>query len=183
MNKTALLVIDVQDSFKASAQRWNKRNNPKFEENLSRLISAFKKHNQPVIYVLHSDKDNAFDKTSPYYKLMDFLAVGDDIVLEKTTHSTFASTDLQTRLNKMNCNHIVITGIQTEQCCETTARHGADLGYLVDYVSEATLTFPIKHWADGPDLMPAEIVERTEYALAGRFARIKTVNEIIAELG
>jgi len=183
MNKTTLLVIDVQDSFKAVPERWAQRNNPKFEANVSKLIAAFKKHNQAIIYVMHSDKDNAFAKTSPHYKLMDFLDAGDDPILEKTTRSSFASTDLQTRLNKMSCNHIVITGIQTEQCCETTARHGGDLGYQVDFVTEATLSFPIKHWAGGKDLMPEQIVERTEYALAGRFASIKTVEDVIAELG
>ncbi len=182
MNKTALLVIDVQDSFKAFPKHWAKRNNLKFEANISKLIAAFEANNQPIFYVLHSDPDEAFLLTSPHYKLMDFLDAKDKPILEKTTRSVFASTDLQTRLNKMHCNHIVITGIQTEQCCETTTRHGADLGYTVDYVSEATLTFPIKHWAGGKDLMPAEIVERTEYALAGRFASIKTVAQVIDEL-
>lgn len=182
MKKTALLVIDVQDSFKASPKHWAKRNNPKFEENISKLVTAFKAKNQPIFYVLHSDPDEAFLVNSPHYKLMDFLNVEDNPVLEKTTRSVFASTDLQTRLNQMGCNHIIITGIQTEQCCETTTRHGADLGYTVDYVTEATLTFPIKHWAGGKDLMPAEIVERTEYALAGRFANIKTVAQVVAEL-
>lgn len=180
--KTALLVIDVQDSFKANQERWQQRNNPEFENNLSKLINAFKKANQPIFFVLHSDKDAAFEISSPYYKLMDFLDAGDYPLLEKTTRSVFASTDLQMQLTKMSCNHLVISGIQTEQCCETTTRHGADLGYKIDFVSEATLTFPIKHWKSGESLLPDQIVERTEYVLAKRFASIKTVDEVLAEL-
>jgi hypothetical protein len=114
---------------------------------------------------------------------MDFLDVRPgDVVLHKTTRSTFASTDLERRLNLLGVRRLVITGIQTEQCCETTARDGGDLGYEIDFVTEATLTFPIPHWAGGPELSPEAITERTEYALAGRFARIRTVDDVVAAL-
>ncbi|HYZ16779.1 MAG TPA: hypothetical protein VE591_10280 [Candidatus Acidoferrum sp.] len=73
------------------------------------------------------------------------------------------------------------TGIQTEQCCETTARVAGDFGYDVDFVSEATRTFPIPG-PGGVELDADAIVERTEYALRGRFARIASVDQIIAEV-
>jgi hypothetical protein len=59
----------------------------------------------------------------------------------------------------------------------------ADLGYAVDFVMEATLTFPIKHREKpGEELGVKEIEERTDYALRGRFARIATVDQITKEL-
>ncbi len=84
----------------------------------------------------------------------------------------------------------MITGIGTEQCCETTARLAADLGYQVTFVTDATATHPIPHPAApagqtvdelmaDPRTLPADaVIERTEYALAGRFAIIRTVAEL-----
>lgn len=184
MTKTALLVIDVQDSFLASREEfWHLRSNVKFEENLSRLLDGFRELNQPVFFVLHSDPDEHFRVTSPHYKFMDFLTVlDDDVVLHKTTKSSFASTDLQAELVKLGVSRLVISGIQTEQCCETTTRAASDLGYEVDFVTEATLTFPIKHWSQDRMLCANDIVERTELVLANRFARIATVDLALQSL-
>jgi hypothetical protein len=92
----------------------------------------------------------------------------------------------------------VICGIRTEQCCETTARLASDLGYEVTFVTEATATNPIPHrelldsledpgsltaerlLADPRSLPAAAVLERVEYALAGRFARIATVDEVMS---
>jgi hypothetical protein len=85
---------------------------------------------------------------------------------------------------------LAVCGIQTEQCCETTSRLAADLGFDVTFVTDATATFPIPHrdappgrpvdeiLADPHTLGTADIVARTEYALAGRFATIRTVAEL-----
>jgi nicotinamidase-related amidase len=78
---------------------------------------------------------------------------------------------------------VVITGIQMEQCCETSARVAADLGYAVDFVTEATVTFPIANH-DNPreELSVDAIRERTEYVLRRRFATVRTVDSLAAEL-
>jgi nicotinamidase-related amidase len=74
---------------------------------------------------------------------------------------------------------LIISGIRTEQCCETTARHASDSGYQVDYVSEATLTFAMTD-RRGRTWSPEEIRARTELVLDDRFARIVTVDEALA---
>ena len=73
----------------------------------------------------------------------------------------------------------------------TTARLACDLGYEVTFVTEATATFPAPHWelpedvsveellADPRTLGTADILARTEYALAGRFATIATVEQVV----
>ena len=70
-------------------------------------------------------------------------------------------------------------GIRTEQCCETTTRNASDLGFEVDYVSEATLTFPMTT-LKGRTVSADEIRERTEMVLTGRFATIVDVDQAIA---
>jgi hypothetical protein len=78
---------------------------------------------------------------------------------------------------------LAVTGIQMEQCCETTARVAADLGYAVDFVTEATMTFPVPNWdRPGEELGVEDIRERTESVLRRRFARLTTVAGLLAEL-
>lgn len=182
--KTALLVIDVQKSFSNDPARWASRNNPAFEANLTRLIDGFRSADQPVLFVLHGNAAlPLFDQQGPHYAFQDFVQPqASEPTLHKTTRSVFTSTDLSRRLQQLGVQKLVISGIQTEQCCETTARDAGDLGFNVDFVTEATLTFPIKHWDGGPDLSAEEVTRRTEYALAGRFARIASVDQVLDDL-
>lgn len=176
MNK-ALLVIDIQDSFKISPARWASRNNPKFEENVTSLIAAFREAGEPVIFVLHNDSDPGFRPGDPEVRLMAFLDRREsDPLIVKNTRNAFTSTDLQARLDAMGVRHVTVCGISTEQCCETTTRVAADLGYDVDFVTEATATFPIG------SLSAEAIVERTEAVLRGRFARVATVDQVREEM-
>jgi nicotinamidase-related amidase len=183
VSQSALLVIDAQDSFK-TGPRWNRRNNPAFEKNVAALIDAYRTARLPVVFFLHTDKDEGFARDSPSFKLMDFLKPrADEPVMVKNTRNCFTSTTLQPYLIERGVRRVAIAGIQMEQCCETTARIAADLGYAVDFVTEATMTFPIPNWdKPGEELGVDAIRERTEYALRRRFARITTVNQLAKEL-
>jgi nicotinamidase-related amidase len=183
VSQSALLVIDVQDSFKMGP-RWARRNNPAFEKNVSALVDAYRAAHLPVVFFLHTDKDEGFARDSPEFKLMDFLTPRkDEPVMVKNTRNCFTSTTLQPYLIEKGVRRVSITGIQMEQCCETTARIAADLGYAVDFVTEATMTFPIPNWdKPGEELGVDAIRERTEYALRRRFARITTVAQLGREL-
>src|SRR5262249_26280067 len=101
----------------------------------------------------------------------------------KTTRNVFTSTDLQPWLMAHGVRRIAITGIQTEQCCETSARVAADLGYAVDFVIDATMTFPIPDWDNpGRELGTDAIIERTVFALRRRFARVVRTETLLEEL-
>ena len=183
LTESALLVIDVQDSFTVDP-KWARRNNLQFEANVATLVAAYRAAGLPVIYFLHADDDEGFAVDHPAYKLMDFLAPAPgEPLFHKTTRNCFTSTNLQATLLAAGVRRVAITGIQMEQCCETTARVAADLGYAVDFVLDATLTFPIRNWdAPGQELGVAEVTERTAYALRRRFARITSTAALAAEL-
>jgi nicotinamidase-related amidase len=175
--KNALLVIDIQDSFKTDPARWAARNNSRFEENVTRLIETFREASQPVIFVLHNDSDPGFRPGDPEVRLMSFLDRREhEPLIVKNTRNAFTSTDLAARLEALGVTRVTVCGISTEQCCETTTRVAADLGYEVDFVTEATATFPIG------TLSTDAIVERTEAVLRGRFARIVTVDQVREEM-
>jgi nicotinamidase-related amidase len=183
IEQSALLVIDAQDSFKLDA-KWERRNNKDFEKNVAKLIELYREAGLPIFYFLHSDNDPGFEKTHELYRLMSFLSPREgERVIEKDTRNVFTSTNLSTYLLEKGVRRLTICGIQMEQCCETSARVAADLGYAVDFVIDATMTFPIKNGDDpSKELGVDAIKERTEYALRRRFARITAISQLESEL-
>lgn len=188
----ALIVIDVQESF-LQQPIWAVSSCPGIAGRVSALVTAARERGDLVIWVLHAEPGSggAFDPDSGHVRLMDGLAAGPgEPVLTKTSHNAFTTTSLQQILTSRGIRDLVICGIRTEQCCETTARVAADLGFQVTFVTEATATTPIPHrdfpagcsvteiLADPRTLRTADIIARTEYALAGRFATIATVGQV-----
>ncbi len=179
-SNTALLVIDVQESF---------RHTPYFEESglaaylekQQALIDGAKAAAIPVVQIFHVDGDRAFSKDSGYIRALEGVRITPDVTFHKSRHSAFAGTGLEIWLTQRGINRLIVSGIRTEQCCETTTRHASDLGYSVDYITEATLTFPMTH-TSGTVFSADDIRKRTELVLAGRFARIATVSEALAPL-
>ncbi|QNM97995.1 isochorismatase family protein [Chitinimonas koreensis] len=176
----ALLVIDVQESFR-HAPYWRDDDLAAYLAAQNRLIAVARAAGLPVVRVFHLDDDPAFRKESGRVAALDGSDPQADHTVEKRVHSALVDTGLAGWLRERGIERLIVSGIRTEQCCETTTRHGSDLGFEVDYVTEATLTFPMRH-AGGRVYSPAEIKERTELVLAGRFARIRTVDQVAAEL-
>ena len=190
----ALIVIDVQESFR-QRPLWSAISNPGIAGDVSSLVDGARANGDLVVWVLHSEPGSgtAFDPASGYVRYMDPLTprVGEP-QLTKTSHNAFTTTNLQQLLTQQGITEVIVCGIRTEQCCETTARVASDLGYQVTYVTEATATNPIAHrdapagqtveelLADPRTLPASAVIERTEYALAGRFATIATIAEAIA---
>ena len=175
--KTALLVIDVQQSF-LQRPYFNDVDLPEFQTQLLKLIHACQAHEIPIVTVLHVEPTGAFAKASTWVKPMDFLPRLHGPVFEKTVHNALLGSGLHEWLQQQEITHLIISGIRTEQCCETTTRVASDLGYAVDFVTEATLSFAMQH-PNGQIYSAAEIKERTELVLNERFAKICTVNDIM----
>jgi nicotinamidase-related amidase len=176
----ALLVIDVQESFR-QRENWARVSTPDIVARTAALVDIARAAGDLVVWVLHSEPgtDTPFDPASGHVRLMAGLApAAGEPTLTKTSRNAFTTTNLQQILTEQGIRELVICGIQTEQCCETTARVAADLGFAVTYVTEATATFPIAHRSGVGELGVADIIERTEYALAGRFATISTIAEL-----
>jgi nicotinamidase-related amidase len=106
------------------------------------------------------------------------LSFTPDAVFQKRSHSALVGSGLDVWLTQHAIRRVIVSGIRTEQCCETSARHASDLGYQVDYVTDATLTFPMTD-RYGKGWTPKQIKSRTELVLDGRFARITTVEEAL----
>ena len=92
----------------------------------------------------------------------------------KGRHSALVGTGLEVCLTQHGIGRLVISGIRTEQCCETTTHHASNLGWTVDFVPDATLTWD-REQLDGSPLSAAGT--RTATVLTGRFATICTVEQ------
>jgi nicotinamidase-related amidase len=188
----ALIVIDVQESFR-QRPLWQAISNPGIADDVARLVDGVRASGDFVVWVLHTEPGSGgtFDPASGHVRLIEPLAPRPgEPILAKTSHNAFTTTNLQQILTQLGITALVICGIRTEQCCETTARVASDLGYDVTFVTEATATNPIpapgapesqtveELLADPRTLPVSAVIERTEYALAGRFATIATIDDV-----
>ena len=177
MNR-ALIVIDVQESFRARPL-WERIANPEIAEPVNRLVRLARAGGDLVVWVLHTEpgSGDVFDPAQGHVRPLAELEgpKPGEPVLHKTSHNAFTTTNLQQLLTEAGVRELLLCGIRTEQCVETTARIGSDLGYRVVFVTDATTTDPVG------GLGAEEVVERTEAVLRDRFARIATVAELEAE--
>lgn len=174
----ALLVIDVQDSFR-STERWNTISDPDVIGRIRVLVERFRAAGAPVFWVLHSDPGTGgdFDPASGLVRVVDALqpAAGEPVIV-KTTINSFTSTDLEQRLRAAGVDRLVLCGIRTEQCVETTARIATDLGFDTTVVIDATATNP------AGALSAQQVIERTAEVLSAReFARVVTLDEFVLD--
>ena len=179
---TCLLVIDAQESFRARPY-FSERGVPAWLQAQNALIEGCSRAGVPVVRILHVDEpaqaDNPFALESglvrPITGLVDFAPAA---TFHKGRHSALVGTGLDVWLVQHGVRRVIVSGIRTEQCCETTTRHASDLGFEVDYVTDATLTFDMQH-LDGSLLPAADIKARTAAVLKDRFARICSVGEAL----
>jgi nicotinamidase-related amidase len=193
--RSALFVIDVQESFRQRPM-WAAVSNPGIVDRINPLVEAARANGDLVVWVRHAEPGtgDVFDPASGYVEYLPGLkpAAGEP-ELVKTSHNVFSTTNAQQLLTLHGVGEVVITGIRTEQCCETTARVASDFGYRTVFVTDATATNPIEHrdapegrsldeiLADPRTLGSDQVIERTEYALAGRFATVTGVDALVRE--
>jgi len=185
--KQALIVIDVQESFRRRPY-FRAHELPAFLRNVQSLINRCQERGIAVVQVFHREPpdhpDNPFSPASGCVCAMPELALRAAAVFHKQVHSALFGRDADGRtledwLRQRGIGELLICGIRTEQCCETTTRHASDLGFSVRYVTDATLTFPMLT-RSGREVSAAEIRERTEMVLDGRFAQVVSTAEALA---
>jgi nicotinamidase-related amidase len=180
--QTAIVMIDVQQSFTARPY-WKTQDEPAFLAHCNALTAGAAARGIPVVRIFHSEGPrvaaNAFAPESGLIRPLDGLAPFDAAAtFEKHRHSALVGTGLSVWLREQGIGRLVIAGIRTEQCCETTTRHASDEGFEVDFATPAMLTFDMQT-PSGQTLTAAQIRERTETVLAGRFATLVDVPQAL----
>lgn len=181
--RTALVVIDVQKAFDEPG--WGNRNNPACEANIARLISLWRDLEQPIVYVQHDSRspESSLSPMAEGHAFKPEITGQPDVLVRKSVHSAFhGHPSLDDWLRRNDVSAIAIAGIQTNHCCETTARLGADLGYAVTFVLDATHSFD-RTALDGSILTADELARTTAANLNGEFASVVNTDDLIDEMG
>lgn len=179
MAQSALLIIDVQESF-LHRSYWSEEDVPAFKQALTTLITGCRQQGALLVDIFHDDGEWPFNLESGLVTRLPFLTHQADVTVYKHVHNALTESGLHQWLRERQVDHLIIAGLRTEQCCETTTRVASDLGYRVTFVTEATLTFPMTH--NGRTLSSAELKFHTETVLIDRFAAIRDVAGCLAEL-
>ncbi|MFJ8112720.1 cysteine hydrolase family protein [Streptomyces sp. NPDC096132] len=187
----ALVVVDVQKGFE-EVDYWGARNNPGADGNIAALIDVWQSTGRPVVFVRH-DSTGPRSPLRPGYVGNEFKeyveerrgkGAGAELFVTKTVNSAFLGTpDLGAWLTAQGISQIVVAGIQTNMCAETTARMGGNLGYDVLFAYDATYTFDLEGpfgWRRSAE----EIAQASAVSLhGGGFARVVTTKEIVGAAG
>ncbi|MFI8192944.1 cysteine hydrolase family protein [Streptomyces sp. NPDC085946] len=188
----ALVVVDVQKGFE-ELDHWGPRNHPGADDNIAGLIEVWQETGRPVVFVRH-DSVEPGSPLRPGHGGNDFKeyverrrgkgGAGAELLVTKSVNSAFHGTpDLDAWLRAAGISQVVLAGIQTNMCVETTARMGGNLGYEVVVAFDATYTFDL----EGPfgwRLTAQEVARASAVSLhGGGFARVVTTREVVAAAG
>jgi nicotinamidase-related amidase len=179
LDRTALVVVDVQQGMEDPW--WGPRNNPECEANIARLVTAWREARRPVVFVRHDsvNPDSPLRPGQPGNDVKPIVEGPPDVLVVKRVNSAFyGEPDLHAWLQERGLTGVAVTGIQTNFCCETTARMAGNLGYDTLFVLDATHTFDLP--AHGGGTIPAEEVARmTASNLQGEFADVVMTADLL----
>ncbi len=150
--KTALLVIDMQKFFLNPSSKTFTCGGLPIIPNIKDLIQVFRAHKRPVIFTSHIHHPDMIDagimgwwwegmciEGSEESKICDELKpLPNEKIIYKHRYSAFYNTDLETILRCQKIEDLVITGIMTNMCCESTARDAYFRDYRVFFLADAT---------------------------------------------
>lgn len=176
-NGTALVVIDTQLGMFASPGIPPVPDGERLLENIEGLIRAARESGAGVIHVQHAGgPGHPLEKGTDGWRIHPRVAPLDgEPVVEKETPDSFLNTTLAEELEARGIGRLVVAGMQTEYCVDTTCRRASGLGYDVTLAADAHGT-----WDEG-GLTAAQIVAHHNAVMDGDFAEVVPASEVYFE--
>ncbi|PKY41479.1 Isochorismatase hydrolase [Rhizophagus irregularis] len=129
----ALLVIDMQEIFRNDATD--------IIPNVQSLVKSCHEKGVPVFWTQHGHRNPEFDGGAlGRWRSQTSLDTLDFIIKSKTRYDAFYKTELNSLLISLGIETLIISGVRTNLCCETTARRGFDKNYDIVFIKDATAT-------------------------------------------
>lgn len=173
----ALLIIDMQVFIEERIQAGVAFFPPNAIDNMVYVLHKFRENNAHVVHVMHEtvEKGSFLHKEATSYPIISkFQSQAREPVFIKNTSSAFVSTDLADHLKQIQADEIIVIGGVTGFCVNSTIRHGADLGFNMCVVKDATISFDLA--TDGLD---AKIIHNTTISLLDAdFAKVLSMQEV-----
>lgn len=161
-----------------------RRNNPDAVDNMARLLDAFRRGGLAIFHIRHASTETGSalrPEHSGYQPILRTREQPGEPVLVKHVNSAFIGTDLEQRLRDAGHRTLVIAGITTNHCVETTTRMAGNLGFEAQLVRDACYTFD-RVGFDGRSESAEAIHNMTLSNLNGEFAAIVTTDAVIAAI-
>lgn len=176
--KRALIVVDVQNEyFEGGALPISYP--PNSFSRIKEAIEEAQKAGILVVFVQHASlKENAgaFVRGSHLWEFHDDIKkLTPDLVIEKNHASSFVGTDLNWRLRTLGIDTVTIVGYMTQNCCDATARDASQLGYNVEFLSDANGTLAFSNNAG--EVSAEELHRSFLVAQAFGFSRVLSLDE------
>lgn len=172
-NYQALLIIDMQNGlFHGSQLPFNKG---QVLENINTLIAKARASNTPIIAVRHvGPTGSPISPESPLSQLIPELHIDltTDIILEKTRPSCFYKTELSNILARLNIQTLIIAGMKTDFCIDTTCRIACEYDLKAILVADAHTTF------DNDTLNAKNIIDHHNLTMNNAFAKVIDTKEV-----
>jgi nicotinamidase-related amidase len=170
----ALLVIDVQMAFFLKGSKVLAYDGAEHVARMKMVIEEARRAGVPVIYVQHDGaKGTPWEPGTPGHAINpDIAPRPGELVIHKTTPDSFYRTALQEELDKRGIRKLVVVGIQSDWCVDTTVRRAYSLEYETTVVEDAHTTF------DTPILKAPQIIAHHNSIFAGRFAKLVKAADI-----
>jgi nicotinamidase-related amidase len=174
VDKTALVVIDTQRGMFETLGVPPVPNGERLLENIEGLIRDARDAGTPVVHVRHGgEPGHPLEKGTEGWEIHPRAAPADnEPVVDKETPDSFLRTTLQDELDSRGIGRLVLAGMQTEYCVDTTCRRAFSLGYDVTLAGDAHGT-----WDEGR-LTAGQIVSHQNEVLGNDFAEVKPSAEI-----
>lgn len=176
---TALVIIDVQNDYfpQGKCELFQSEQALKVTK---RLLEHFRERKLPIFYVQHiSPEDAAFflPNTKGVQLHKEIEPLGSEYIIVKHTPNGFHETTLQEKLTSLSIKNLVMCGMMTHMCVDTTVRAAKDLGYLVTLISDACATKDLE-W-NGRKLPASFINDVYMASLNGRFATVMSSTDYL----
>lgn len=177
-----LLLVDVEQGFDEPG--WGERNNPDAEQNMVRLLQAWRNSQRPVIHIQHLSlsPDSPLHPDRPGVAIKKEVApIEGELLLQKQVNSAFIGTGLEEHLHQRGYDTLVIIGLTTPHCVSTTTRMAGNLGFNTTLVCDATAAFDLVDHK-GQRYTAQEVHDVSLAALSGEFATIVETAELLQAL-
>ncbi|MDA8441609.1 MAG: cysteine hydrolase family protein [Peptococcaceae bacterium] len=175
--KRALLVIDVQNEYFTGSLPVTYPYGTL--DNIIKTMEVARENKVPVIIIQHSaPQQNAqtFRKGSAEWELHPSIErMQRDHLIEKTLPGSFTGTNLEQWLRERAIDTVVIAGYMTQMCCDTTARQALHLGFMVEFLSDATGTLKLSNYAG--TVTDEELHRAILVTQAMRFSKVLTTQQ------
>jgi nicotinamidase-related amidase len=136
---TALLIIDVQQAL--CAGEYEAFEAKRVIDRINLVSRMARETGAPVIIIQHESQGGPLDYATAGWKLAQGLeALPTDTYVRKRATDSFHNTELQAVLQARATTHLIICGLQSEFCVDTTTRRALALGYPVTLVSDGHST-------------------------------------------